>query len=172
MKVDRASIVQESPTITSAARWLWWVAGLSLINTIVTISGTDLGFQLGMGITQITDAMLVEEYLSAALVIDVVVIGFLFAMGWLAQKGHLIGFILGGGLYLLDMVVYLLCAYFMPILAGIVLIPVLLHGYVLYRLFQGGRELSELIHEVKHALREAQESDPDYRAPGDPPYIL
>ena len=42
--------------LKSGASWFYWIAGLSLINSFIALSGSDYGFILGLGITRIIDA--------------------------------------------------------------------------------------------------------------------
>ena len=37
----------------SGARWFYWIAGLSLINSIAAVSGSNWSFLAGLGITQL-----------------------------------------------------------------------------------------------------------------------
>ena len=50
-KVNRAIVAQSEPEVMSGASWFWWIAGLSLVNSIMTHSGSDTGFIIGLGFT-------------------------------------------------------------------------------------------------------------------------
>src|SRR5690349_8489985 len=41
--------------VRSGARWFFWIGGLSLINTLIAMSGRGLVFIVGLGMTQIID---------------------------------------------------------------------------------------------------------------------
>jgi len=43
--------------LKSGANWFYWVAGLSLINTIMIFAGAKWGFAIGLAITQIIDVV-------------------------------------------------------------------------------------------------------------------
>ncbi len=38
--------------------WFYWIAALSLINTVLTLSGTELNLVIGLGVTQFVDAIM------------------------------------------------------------------------------------------------------------------
>src|SRR5438270_4545311 len=42
--------------LRSGANWFYWIAGLSLLNTIIFMAGSDWHFVAGLGITQLIDA--------------------------------------------------------------------------------------------------------------------
>jgi len=77
-----------STAVVAAARWFWWIAGLSLINVVLTRSGSDTNFVLGLGVTLVADAMFAGSQ-AVALSIDAIAIAFFFLMGWQAQGGRL-----------------------------------------------------------------------------------
>src|SRR5688572_28411552 len=41
--------------LKSGASWFYWIAGLSIINSIAALSGAGWGFIVGLGVTQIVD---------------------------------------------------------------------------------------------------------------------
>jgi hypothetical protein len=75
----------------SGASWFYWIAGLSLINSISALSGSDWRFIFGLGITQIFDG--VAEGLPGGgkaiiLILDLFVAGLLVMFGVFAYKRH------------------------------------------------------------------------------------
>ncbi len=42
--IDRALVAQSDPQIISGARWFWWIAGLSLVNSVLIHGGSDTSF--------------------------------------------------------------------------------------------------------------------------------
>ena len=99
--VDRALIAKSDPQIISGARWFWWIAGLSLVNTVLMHGGSDTSFVIGLGFTMMTDAIF-QELKAVAFVIDALAIGAVFALGWFAGKGHVWAFVTGIVLYAID----------------------------------------------------------------------
>lgn len=86
------------------ARWFWWVGGLSAVNTIITISGGQWNFFMGLGLTQVFDAF-ARGFGGAlpwvALVLDIAVIIVFGVLGELAQLKR-VPYMIGMALYALD----------------------------------------------------------------------
>lgn len=124
--------------LKSGASWFYWIAGLSLINSLIALGGFNWGFILGLGITQIFDAI-ASEFQSlgkvVALGLDLVVIGLFVMFGIFANKGRSWAFIVGMILYALDSLVALL---------GKDWLALGFHGFALYCLFRGFSACREL----------------------------
>ncbi|MGH2627923.1 MAG: hypothetical protein ACRDHY_14890 [Anaerolineales bacterium] len=95
------------------ASWFFWIAALSAINSIISITGGDRVFIFGLGVTQVVDAFasVFEEELGlgrgswlgiAGLVLSLLVAGLIALIGYLARKGNQFVYVLGMGLYVLD----------------------------------------------------------------------
>ena len=72
LKVPLTSLAR----LRSGARWFYWVAGLSLVNTAAAFAGGHVHFMVGLGITQVVDAVAHRAGAAAtlpALVIDVMI---------------------------------------------------------------------------------------------------
>lgn len=78
--VDREAVAKSNPRVQSAARWFWWIAGLSLVNSAIILSGGNFNFVLGLAVTQIADAVF-QQIKIVALVFDVVAIAFFAGIG-------------------------------------------------------------------------------------------
>lgn len=89
------------PMAQAGAKWFWWIAGLSLVNTVMINSGTDMSFVVGLGITLIADVFFANAK-PIAFAIDAVALGFFFLMGYFGMRGHAWAFILGLIVYVLD----------------------------------------------------------------------
>ncbi len=141
--LDRAAIAKATPRVQSSARWFWWIAGLSAINSLVVhTGGGEFTFVLGLAVTQIGDAVF-RETPAFALVFDALALGFFVAIGAMAIRGHLWAFVVGGVVYLADAAVF---AFFGDWL------PVGFHGYALYCIFIGGQALREEIAAAKASV--------------------
>lgn len=117
--------------VKSAASWFYWIAALSLVNSISAFTGSDWRFILGLGITQFIDALGQGSEGSGkfiALVLDIVAAGVLVLFGVFGSKGHLWAFVVGMVLFALDGVLFLLVQDW---------IGVAFHAFVLYCLFRG-----------------------------------
>ncbi|GAB3377090.1 hypothetical protein GCM10027431_32590 [Lysobacter rhizosphaerae] len=103
-----------SPAVQSAARWFWWIAGLSLINTLLAQSGSETSFVMGLGFTVVSDAVLANQKV-ISVVIDAIAIGFFVFVGLQATKGKMWAFYLGILAYALDALIYVLAQDWMPV---------------------------------------------------------
>ena len=121
------------PQIQSAARWFWWIAGLSAVNTVMSLMGSDTNFVLGLGFTALVDAIFANLRI-VGVGINLLAIGFFFAMGWLGRRGALWAFVLGMVMYTLDGLIYLLLGDMMP---------VAFHALALYFLGVGAFQLRQ-----------------------------
>lgn len=117
--------------VKSGASWFYWIAGLSLVNSISAFAGSDWRFILGLGIRQLIDALgqgIEGSGKYIALVLDLVAAGVLVLFGVFGGKGHLWAFVVGMVLFALDGVLFLLVQDW---------IGVAFHAFVLYCLFRG-----------------------------------
>jgi len=89
----------------AGAKWFYWIAALSMINSIAVIAGGNFHFVVGLGITSVVDA-LARHVGNAGSVLALVINGFVagvFALfGVFAAKAQKWAFLVGMGLYLLD----------------------------------------------------------------------
>ncbi|MFO0734164.1 MAG: hypothetical protein U0361_25005 [Nitrospiraceae bacterium] len=101
------------------ANWFYWIAGLSLVNSVVAVAGGAWGFIVGLGVTQFIDAIANAAAKdldgTAATVVKVIAFGIavFIAMvvalfGMFANKRHGWAFIVGLGLYVLDGLLFVL----------------------------------------------------------------
>jgi hypothetical protein len=103
--IQPAIVASSDPQIISGARWFWWIAGLSAVNTALIHSGSDTSFVIGLGFTLIADSIF-SELKVIAFAIDAVAIGSFVALGWFSGKGHVWAFITGIVLYAIDALIY------------------------------------------------------------------
>lgn len=141
----------------NGANWFFWIAGLSLVNTVIAHAGGESHFIVGLAITAIVDAIASEigkTEPDAATTVMIIAIGFSVfvavmsvVFGWLSRKRILWIFGIGMFLYLLDGLLYLLIGDY---LSGA------FHGYALYSMFAGFNAFRQL-----NKLESALESDAD-----------
>jgi hypothetical protein len=94
----------------SGANWFFWIAGLSLVNSAILLAGGQWNFIVGLGITQVLDAIAFPHGAAGkmiALFLDVIAAGIYIAFGVLARKGYHWVFILGTVLYGIDGFIFL-----------------------------------------------------------------
>jgi len=91
--------------LQSGASWFYWIAGLTVVNTVMAFSGSDKGFVLGLAFTQGIDfgaRGIGSIGILIAVVIDLLMIGGFITFGIFAGKGHKWAFITGLVIYGLD----------------------------------------------------------------------
>ena len=95
--------------VRNGGRWFYWIAGLSAVNFVIFVLGSDTGFALGTAIDWFLQGIL-EELADPSLgwIAHVVVIAFFAFLGLRATAGAQWAFIVGGLLYALDGLLFLL----------------------------------------------------------------
>jgi hypothetical protein len=146
--IDKAFIAASDDQIKGGARWFWWIAGLSLVNSVLIHSGSDTSFVIGLGFTLIVDAIF-QSLKIVAFAIDVIAIGTIFGLGWFAGKGHVWAFVTGLILYAIDALIYVGMQSWMSV------------GFHVFALFFIGRGMLAL----RAALKAAREIPPPVETP-------
>jgi len=115
----------------AGAKWFYWIAGLSLINSVMVVSRGSLHFVFGFGVTSLVDAAAKRAGI-ASLVLDVVmngvVAGVFVLFGMFAGKTQKWAFVLGMVLYAADGLLLLSVKDFLS--AGF-------HAYALWAVYRG-----------------------------------
>ena len=121
----------------SGGSWFFWIAALSLANTVLILSGSQWGFVVGLGVTQIVDFLVLEmaavlgpTVKLASLVCSGIAASFFLFLGAFSRKGHRWAFITGMILYALDGALMFLFLDFSSLA---------FHGLALFFLFKGFR---------------------------------
>ena len=133
--------------IKGGTSWFFWIAGLSLLNSIIFFTGGSITFVIGLGATQFIDGFvsaLIEDIGSeAGTIIRVIGFGvdFLFAgifavFGILGRKKFRWAVIAGMVLYGLDGLISLAFGDWLSII---------FHGLALFGLWKGQNAIKELI---------------------------
>lgn len=131
--------------LKSGAGWFYWVAALSVINSIIILANGEWSFLFGMGITQLVDGVVLgifdgsvntpasAKFIGLGLV---VLISSIFALfGWQGNKRAKWAFLVGMVLYGLDALILLSVSDYLGIA---------FHFWVLFGLFAGYRACNEL----------------------------
>lgn len=153
----RIALADALRTVQSSASWFWWVAGLSLVNSAGAMLDSSYGMVLGLGITQLIDAVflygadgeaaqptLAVRAVHLALVLGVA--GVFVALGVFAKRHSAMAFVVGMALYLLDALVYVVASDW---------IGVGFHAFVLFMLWGGYSTLRAIQAAVPTATAEA-----------------
>jgi hypothetical protein len=117
--------------VKNGAGWFLAIAGLSIVNSVLTMSGTNFHFIFGLGVTEIVDVIGRQSGTTGSalsLVVNLFIAG-LFLLFWnFARRGEKWAFLAGMGLYAVD---------------GLILVPfkdflgVAFHAYALFRIYNG-----------------------------------
>jgi hypothetical protein len=149
--------IQLERRLRNGASWFYWIAGLSLLNSVTQWLGFGLDFLAGLAATQVIDgtiSLIGQELglqangwlIALALPLDVLVAGMFAVLGKLAMKQHRGSYLIGIVLYALDGIVFLAFG----------AIPnFVFHLFALWGLFGGFRALRSL-----HALGKVQAGEP------------
>jgi len=124
--------------LNGSAKWFYWIAAFSVVNAGLTVSGANLRFIIGMGVTDVVAAIGQRAGgagVMAALVVTAFVAGLCGLFGYLGLRKHVWVFWVGMLLYALDGAILLLLQDFLS---------AAFHGWVLFNLFQGVKALKHL----------------------------
>jgi len=145
MELDNYRYVELAKHYKSGANWFYWLAGLSIVTSLIAIAGGGVQFIFSLGITQLIDGVaaglsteLGNGAKVVALVLNLIIVGVFVLFGWLAHRKQLWAYITGTVIFLLDGLLSL---------ALVEIISVLAHAVVLFFLIRGiiaGRELFAL----------------------------
>ena len=124
--------------------WFYWIAGLSLVNSVLWLTGMEWSFIVGLGATQVVDAIVLglsEEMQIgnaikyAAFAVDLLIAGVYVLIGFLGLKRIKAIIITGMVFYALDGLIFLLVGDFLSLA---------FHGYALFCIFGGLKALKQL----------------------------
>ena len=131
------------------ANWFYWIAGLSVVNSLAFVSGAQIHFLGGLGITEIADAVIdvsIRQGAPASLralsiIFDVIAVAGFALAGYFSNKLSRTAFVIGIVVYLIDtLLVLLLGDFFMAAF----------HAYASYRLIRGFLACRELKLAIKN----------------------
>jgi hypothetical protein len=128
------SVQSTDAIVLSAARWFWWIAALSLINTALFYAGSSTNFVIGLAMTTFA-SMALADHVALALGVVAVTLGFYFLMGWQAQRQKAWAFYLGLVFYALDALIYVKFEDWMS---------VAFHAWAMFGIFKGVLRLRAL----------------------------
>ena len=129
----------------SGANWYFWIAALSLVNSVMILSGSEWSFVIGLGVTQVIDfkaldvAKEVPEAVTVisavAFGIDLFIAGIVALFGVFARKGHSWAFLVGIILYGMDGLLFARFGDWMSV--GF-------HVFAMYGIWSGWKALGEM----------------------------
>ena len=144
--INKEAVVAEiTQRMKRGANNFYWIAALSVINSILSMTGSGTYFVIGLAVALVVDGVTIglSESLPDAsvivriigLVLSILVAGVFALFGFFAGQGKRWAFLVGMVLYGLDGLIMLAFADW---------IGVLFHGFFLWGLFGGWRALGEL----------------------------
>ena len=114
--------------------WFYWIAGLSVINSLVMFFGINWGFALGLAVNDFITVALEDSSRGLALVLELLVIGLFVGLGVFASRKQRWAFVVGGLLFALDTLLMLL---------EFSIIGVIIHLVALWAFFKGFQACGE-----------------------------
>ena len=143
---DNVRHAELTQSYKSGANWFYWIAGLTIVTSIIAFAGGGIRFLISLGITQLIDG--VAEVISTegggpaakvvALVVSLLISAVFIIFGYLANQKMLWAYIAGMVLFVLDGVLSLMVQDWIGVVAHVVVL------FFLFRGFQAGRELVSL----------------------------
>jgi hypothetical protein len=140
--IDQSAVFALSRQFNAASSWFFWIAGLSVINSLISVLGGTWRFIFGLGITSVADALFSQSGdvgKTIGFVFTLLLAGLFAIFGLLAKKFLHWVFIVGVVVYVLDGLLLFL---------GPDYLGLAFHAYVLYHLFRGltaSKKLGELM---------------------------
>jgi len=129
----------------SGANWFYWIAGLSVVNSVIALVGGGWAFIIGLGFTQVVDAIALSGYenpsdatfgvLAVAFLFNLIIAGIFAAFGYFANKEQKWAFITGMAIYAVDGVLFIIVLDFLSV--GF-------HAFALYSIYKGFSSLQIL----------------------------
>lgn len=146
-----------SARFASGANWFYWIAGLTLVTSLIGLLGGSWGFALSLGITQVIDGLAIyfsessgEAPKVIAIVLDIFITAMFVGFGYLANKRHMWAYLAGMIVFLLDSLISI---------AIYDLLGIIIHGFALVMMIRGyiaGRDLLALERDMAEMAASAQ----------------
>ncbi len=146
-QAETASVQQKlllENQIKNGVNWFFWIAGLSLINSVIYSAGGTLSFVVGLAATQFVDGIMTAIaneigggiiVRGIGLVVNAGIAGIFAGAGVLGRKKHRWAVIVGMVLYVLDGLVFLAFGDFLP---------AAFHAFALFGLWRGQKAIGDL----------------------------
>jgi len=138
---DQSELFQLTQQFNSSSSWFFWIAALSMINSLIAVFGGQLRFVFGLGVTSVADSLSFQSGGAAktvSFVFTLLMAGLFVIFGVLARKFFHWAFVVGMVVYALDGLLLLISQDYLPLAV---------HAFVLFMLFKGvsaSKKLSEL----------------------------
>lgn len=118
------------------ANWFYWIAGLSLVNSLIFVSGGHWNFIIGLSFTQFIDGIadaIVNDggpsfVTTLGIIFDIAIVGFFMLVGYFANRSIKTAFLIGIAVYGIDALLWLLFGGYLEIA---------FHAYALFFITRG-----------------------------------
>jgi hypothetical protein len=132
--------------IKSGIGWFYWIAGLSLVNSVLFLLGATFSSVVGLAATLVIDAFMTGVakgigsdiglvFRVVGFVIDLIIAGIFIGIGYLGVKRFRWVVVLGMVFYLIDALIYLLFRGWMS---------AAFHAWALWNMWQGLQAINKL----------------------------
>jgi hypothetical protein len=153
-----AAIISLQQAGRRGANWFYWVAGLSVLNSLLIHLGANIYFVVGLGVSLVADSLashLAQQnpdqgvlFRGVAIGFTILVSGIVVLFGWLANRRYLSVFALAMVLYVLDGLIFLLFQDFLS---------VAFHAYALFCMASGWNAYRK-VNQIEKQLRLATDT--------------
>lgn len=142
--VPTATPAQDQPLVRRrrlSALWFFWVGGLTLVNTLLPLTGQHVRFVIGLGSTQLATGLAARSGRGWAPVIllDLLLISVFLLLGHFALQGQLWAFAVGIGIYALDGLIFLVARSWVGLAFHAFVLVMMVKGFLAARQLDAGR---------------------------------
>jgi hypothetical protein len=133
----RTELSRRESAIAGGASWFFWIAGFSVLNSLVFFLGESWNFMMGLGLLQLAEGLLQEAsplLRALGLAFNLAAAGLFVLLGLQARKRARWAFLTGFTLYFLDSLVSLLLGEYASL--GF-------HGLALFMILGGYRSINK-----------------------------
>ena len=167
---DHIQHAELSERLASGANWFYWIAGLTLVTSIIQLMGGSLGFGLSLGITRLIDGFAVyfadsfgDATKVVAIVLDIFITAMFAAFGYLSNKRYQWAYLTGMIVFLFDSLLSLLILSIIGIIVHCIALFFLIRGYIAGRdLLRLERDLAESAQAAESSMSPAPAAQPTY----------
>lgn len=142
--------------IQKAASWFFWIAGLSLINSLIFYFSAGVYFVVGLGISQFMDGFVTRIMNGPswiALIPSLMISGFFIYIGYRSRKYDKWAFVVGVVVYTLDALIYMYIEEWMAVGFHIFALVMISRGF--FKVFEynkASKQLEEQAQQVTKTL--------------------
>lgn len=132
-KIEEAkSQIDPKKAVKKSANWFYWIAGLSLLNSMSILMDSNFGFSFGLGFTQLFDGFLIGisgGYNVWSLIPSIVFSAIFVLIGYYANNYSKVAFIVGMAIYSIDTILFLMVPDYLSIGLHVFALIMIYNGY-------------------------------------------